>query len=206
VTYTVLTSGGDFAATEAGLASAFSTVVCGDVIQIQANITITGSWTLPLKNCSGNPIIVESNASTGNLPDATTRTNPTYTAFLPKLKSVGGGASTIYTTAATNGWTFRHIEFLPVPQGFNAIISIGDGQGQIDTYVEQPYDLVFDRVIVRGDPIHGQKRGWNLDGRNITITRSYCYDIMGVGQDAEGSDATFRKAAHLARRACQRRR
>jgi hypothetical protein len=48
---------------------------------------------------------------------------------------------------------------------------------------------VLDRVLVRGDPVRGQKRGLSLHGTGITVTRSHVSDFKLDGQEAQAVHA-----------------
>lgn len=167
------------------LAAAATAAVCGDTITMKAGEVFTASMTLPNKgDCSTNPITIKSDTSSSNLPAAGTRIDPTYSAFLPQLKAASGGNPAISFAAGANGYTFIGLEFQFNPQGQNDIIRVGESDSSQQFYADQPRNIVFDRVIVRGDAFQGQKRGIFLNGKNLTVKNSYIDRIRGVGQDA----------------------
>jgi hypothetical protein len=49
----------------------------------------------------------------------------------------------------------------------------------------QPVDVVLDRLLVRGHPAHGQKRGLSLHGSHIVVRRSHVSDFKLHGQDTQ---------------------
>src|SRR5690606_3473335 len=69
--------------------------------------------------------------------------------------------------------------------GQGDIVSLGDGSSAQDTLEEVPHHLILDRVYIHGDPLHGQKRGVQLNSAATTIVNSYIADIKAVGQDTQ---------------------
>ena len=41
----------------------------------------------------------------------------------------------------------------------------------------------FDRCTFLGDPVHGARRGWRVEGRDVTIVQCYADDIFRPGRD-----------------------
>ncbi len=61
------------------------------------------------------------------------------------------------------------------------LIALGDGSKAQNEATNLPGDLVLDRILVRGDPAKGQKRGIALNSAGTIIRNSYIGDIKAVG-------------------------
>jgi hypothetical protein len=178
-TYTVCASGCDFATVQAAVNAAGA----GDILELKANETFNETVTLPNKGALTSFITITSDAAAGNLPASGVRINPSFAAFLPKIRSARSGLPAIRTAKGANHYKFQYIDFPNVPGGFNAIFLIGDSSWQFSA--EEPSDFVIDQCWFHGDPIAGQKRGVEMNGKNITIWNSYVEKITAVGQDSQ---------------------
>jgi hypothetical protein len=65
------------------------------------------------------------------------------------------------------------------------MIALGDGSNAQRTIQAVPTEIVLDRVIVRGDPERGQKRGVALNSGSTIIRNSYFADIKTVAQESQ---------------------
>ncbi|HSK09348.1 MAG TPA: hypothetical protein VK911_07210, partial [Vicinamibacterales bacterium] len=65
------------------------------------------------------------------------------------------------------------------------IIALGSGGADQSTIGVVPHDLVLDRLLIRGDPVIGQKRGISLNSASTTITNSYIADCKAIGMDTQ---------------------
>lgn len=63
------------------------------------------------------------------------------------------------------------------------------GEGQQDKLSDVPTNIVYDRVLILGDPVNGQKRGLALNCADATVTDSYIAGIAAEGQDAQALGA-----------------
>lgn len=73
----------------------------------------------------------------------------------------------------------------PTGVSLNDIVTIGHADGSQVTVERAPQRIVFDQVLIAGDPILGAKRGIGLHGSEVTINRSWIWDIKRVGQDSQ---------------------
>lgn len=164
---------------------AINAAVAGDSVYFPANVKLTESITLPNKGILASYITITTDAASGSLPAANVRTGPSYDAFLGQLQSPGGGVSAIYFAAGANHYKFTHIHFWNVPAGFGDIVAFGASDSSQFLESQEPTDAIFDQIYMTGDPIAGQKRGFNVNGKRFTLTNSYIKDIKSVGQDSQ---------------------
>lgn len=103
-----------------------------------------------------------------------------------------------------NGYIIKLVRFMPNANQMgppirlgsdenstNIITAIGDATGNVQNLrSEQPSGLTLDRIIVRGDPIKGLKRGIGVHAKNVTVKNSWVYDIKQVGSDGQAISVT----------------
>ena len=154
----------------------------GDTIVLQAGVTYTGNFVLPAKNGT-RPIFIRTSSDDRRLPDADQRVDTSHADLLPKLKSPNT-EPILRTAPASSHWYIVTVEF--VGNGSNSdMIALGDGSNAQRDADMLPTDITFDRVLVRGDPERGQKRGIALNSGSTTIKNSYIADIKSVGQESQ---------------------
>lgn len=180
---TVKASGGTFTLSQ--LQNAIDAAVAGDTITIQADQRITGFFTLRNKGTLATPITITSDANPANLPAAGVRTGTAYAAFMPKIKSGGGGSPVIQTEPGANGYILRHLYFEHVPFGFENILNIGTNDSAQTFRSQQPFNITIDRCIGMGGDVCGQKRFAILHGANITVSNCYIDKIFSFGTDSQ---------------------
>jgi hypothetical protein len=71
------------------------------------------------------------------------------------------------------------------PNGHSGGTSIAIGSITETDETRQPWDVVMDRLLIRGHPVNGQKRGLSLHGSHITVIRSHISDMKLQGQDTQ---------------------
>ena len=154
----------------------------GDTLLLEPGATYVGSFVLPAKEGT-RPIVIRSAADVGRLPGATDRIGPEDAALLPKLKSPDTQPA-LRTAPGASRWQLLGIEF--VGNGLAGdLIALGDGSKAQADNDSVPSELVLDRVLVRGDPVRGQKRGIALNSASTTIRNSYIADIKAAGQESQ---------------------
>jgi hypothetical protein len=154
----------------------------GDTLLLQPGATYTGNFVLPDRG-GLRPITLRSGTSNSRLPDGATRIDPSHADLLPKLKSPNSQPA-LRTAPNARQWRILAIEF----QGTGVagdIIALGDGSSAQRDRNTIPRDLVLDRVLVRGDPERGQKRGISLNSGATIIRNSYVADIKSANQEAQ---------------------
>ena len=154
----------------------------GDIIVLEPRATFTGNFVLPVKD-GNRPIIIRTGTPDTRLPTSTGRIGPEHADLLPKLKSPNTQPA-LRTAPGTKGWRLLGIEFVGNGQAGD-LITLGDGSSAQNDRDQLPEDLLFDRVLVRGDPEKGQKRGIALNSGATTIRNSYIADIKALGQESQ---------------------
>ena len=154
----------------------------GDTVVLQAGATYTGNFVLPAKNGT-RPIFIRTSSEDRRLPGSDQRIDPNHTDLLPKLKSPNN-EPILRTVPGSSQWYIVAVEF--VGNGSSSdMIQLGDGSSAQRDADMLPHDITLDRVLVRGDPEQGQKRGIALNSGSTTIKNSYIADIKSVGQESQ---------------------
>ena len=164
------------------LQAAINAAQPGDVLMLQAGATFSGNFVLPVK--AGSDYITIRTAPSAELPDATSRIQPSHAPFLARIQSPNTAAA-LSTAPGSHHWRLLLLDFPATRQGYGEIMQIGDGSRAQNTLAMVPHDIEIDRVYVHGDPDFGQKRGIALNAANVTIRNSYISDIKAVGFDTQ---------------------
>lgn len=123
---------------------------------------------------------MRSSAPDSVLPGAGVRMTPAFAARLPKIRS-SNSAPALRTAAAAHHWRLQFLELPWTMLGYGEILRIGEG-GTLQTELSQvPYNIEIDRVYIHGSPLHGQKRGIAINGRNVIIRNSVHLRNQGGG-------------------------
>ena len=154
----------------------------GDIVVLEPRATFTGNFVLPLRDGS-RPIIIRTGTPDSRLPGSTGRIGPEHADLLPKLRSPNTQPA-LRTAPGTRGWRLLGIEFVGNGQAGD-IVTLGDGSNAQRDREDLPGDLLLDRVLMRGDPERGQKRGIALNSGATTIRNSYIADIKANGQESQ---------------------
>jgi hypothetical protein len=209
-TYSVCHSG----CTHPTINSAIAAAACGDKIQISTaqthfggdgNQTANNPVVLRYKNCAaGNPIVITSNRER-ELPAAGTRITPSYAdgatrvvplifnaAYGPILTADVGNAACGGKQVAcpAHDYTLLGLEFAGAAYGAVDFIAIGEtSSGSLEPLINSisdlPSNIIFDRVLVRSDPLQNTRRCITFDGVNMTIMNSW----IECGFDTGSSDS-----------------
>ena len=156
----------------------------GDAIELQAGATYVGNFVLPHKGPSTEYITIRTAGDGNQLPLPGVRVGPAASGRLAILKSPNT-TPVLRTAAAAHHWRLELLEFRSNARGYGEIISLGSGGSDQGTLSVVPHHLVLDRLLVRGDPVVGQKRGIGLNSASTTITNSHVSDCKGVGFDTQ---------------------
>jgi hypothetical protein len=155
----------------------------GDTIVLEAGATYVGNFVLPVKSGQGY-VTIRSSAPDALLPGEGVRINPSYAAYLPKLKSPTS-VPALSTEAGAHHYRLQFLEFLANAQGYGTIVALGDGSKMQNSLELVPHDLILDRVYIHGDVTLGQKRAIALNSAATTIVNSYISEIKAAGQDSQ---------------------
>jgi hypothetical protein len=167
---------------DADLQAAIDQARPGDTLLLQPGATYTGNFLLPDKGGT-RPITIRTGSNDQRLPDGSERIDPNHADLLPKLKTPNGQPA-LRTAPHASHWWIVAVEF----QGNGSagdIIQLGDGSSAQKDPETLPEDLLLDRVLVRGDPERGQKRGIALNSGSTTIRNSYIADIKATGVESQ---------------------
>ena len=151
----------------------------GQTVQLQAGATFDGNFVLPVKTGTAY-ITVRTSTPDGELPGSTTRVDPSYEPKLATIRSINA-LPALRTAAGAHHWRFLGLRFTTT--GASDVITLGDPLQRDRTLV--PTDLIFDRVLIRGDLTKGQKRGIALNSANTFIRNSYIDGIRVAGQETQ---------------------
>ncbi len=153
----------------------------GDVVEIEAGATFTGSVTLPNKPGS-DWITIRTSTPDADLPEGQ-RVGP---ADAPKLAKIVMPADTGPAIAFANGahhYRLIGIEVTPSPGVFiHSLIDVGSG---VSSAADVPHHVIVDRSFVHGDATAGSRRGVALGGAHVAIIDSYLSDFKEVGADSQ---------------------
>jgi hypothetical protein len=164
----------------ADLQAALDQAQPGQVVQLQAGATFDGNFVLPVKTGNGY-ITVRTSTPDSQLPGANTRVDLSHEPLLPTLRSLNAGPA-LRTAPGAHHWRLMGLRFTGT--GGGDVITLGDPVQRDRTLV--PSDLILDRIMIRGDPAKGQKRGIALNSASTHIRNSYIGGIRLAGQESQG--------------------
>jgi hypothetical protein len=153
----------------------------GDVLMLEPGAVFVGNFVLPAKE-GDEAITIRSAARDRDLPEAGARIGPEHESLLPTIESPNS-APALRTRAGARHWRILAIQFRAA--GGNDIVALGDGSRAQADYAGIPEDIVLDRVLIRGDPVRGQKRGIALNSGATVIQNSHIDRIMLAGQETQ---------------------
>jgi hypothetical protein len=157
----------------------------GDVIVLDAGVTYTGNFTLPVKSNPNQQWIYIESSALSSLPPPGTRVNPSNDAVnMPKIVTqnatsaitVPPGASHYrlvgleLTSASTHGCNLTLVP--PVNCWSFNLVYIGGVVGQT-----LPDSITIDRSYLHGSPTQDVRQGIIANGTNVAIVDSYVSDI-----------------------------
>jgi len=161
------------------LQAALDRATSGDIIEIQAGASYSGTITLPNKPLTDFVTIRSSAAA--SLP-AGKRVAPAQKSSMAMITAGTLTRPAIATAAGAHHYRFIGIEFGPTTRGMYNIIQIGSGDET--NAADLPHHIEFDRIYVHGDPTFGQRRGIAANGRFLSIRNSYISDIKQQGDES----------------------
>jgi hypothetical protein len=150
----------------------------GDTILLAPGATFVGNYVLPRKDGAQDVTV---RTATSSRPSPGTRIGPEASGSLARLRSPDTRPALV-TAPGAHHWRLQDLEFLANRNGAGEIIRLGVG-GQ--TAEEVPRDLVFERLLIRGDETSGQRRGIALNSASTTIRDSHISGIGARGQDSQ---------------------
>ncbi len=164
------------------LQAAIDAAAPGDVIEIEAGATFTGTFTLPNKPGS-DWITLRTSTPDPNLPPEGTRLTPADAAKLPKLILPADTGPVIAFAPGAHHYRLLGLELSPAPGVYiHSLIDIGASAA---TAADVPHHIVIDRSYLHGDATAGTRRAIALGGAHIGIVDSYLADFKEVGADSQ---------------------
>jgi hypothetical protein len=163
--------------TAAELQAALNRAAPGATIVLDAGVRFAGNFILPSRPAGAAAVTVTSSA---HVPPAGERIDPAVADLLATLVSTNN-QPVIDAATGVHGWNFIGLTFRATGGATNDIVRIGYGTEA--TAALYPSDVTFDRVVIRGDPRLGAKRGILANAHRITLVNSDIRDIFRAGQD-----------------------
>jgi hypothetical protein len=148
----------------------------GETILLAPGATYVGNFVLPRKD--GDSFITVRTDTPGR---EGTRIGPDASGRLARLRSPDTRPA-LTTARGAHHWRLQDLEFLANRNGSGEIIRLGVGGQTAD---EVPKEIVLERLLIRGDPTAGQRRGIALNSAATTIRDSYISGIGARGQDSQ---------------------
>ena len=154
----------------------------GDVILLEPGATYVGNFVLPV--LPGTVYItIRSAADPARFP-ANGRVAPEHAQWMPILRSPNG-APALATSQGTHHWRLQWLAFAGNANGIGDIITLGDGSEAQVNPGSIPSSFILDGLIIRGDPVNGQKRAIALNSGYTVIRNSDIRGIKARGQDSQ---------------------
>jgi hypothetical protein len=150
----------------------------GDTVLLAPGATFVGNFVLPRK-AGSEYITIRTDVAAGAVLQE--RIGPDDSGTLARLRS-GNVGPALETAPGAHHWRIEDLEFLANAGGIGEIIRLGRGSQHAG---EVPHDLVLQRLLIRGDPANGQKRGIALNSASTVVRGSYIAGIGVPGQDSQ---------------------
>ena len=161
------------------LQQALNQVQPGGTIRLARGATYTGSFTLPAKNGTDYILITTGGAA---IPGPNVRINPWFKPELATIRSATT-SSALSTAPGASYYRIVGVAFEANKNGSGDIIALGHADQTSLSAV--PHHIEFDRVVISGDPVVGQKRAIAANAAYVTIANSDIRDIKAAGQDSQ---------------------
>src|SRR5207253_1308148 len=128
---------------------------------------------------------IRSAAADASLPASGVRINPSYSGYLPRIRSTQNGPA-FKTVGAASNWRLLFLEILPsVSTSAANLLELGAVGAEQATLAAVPQHLVIDRCYIHGNPSWNQRRAIALNSGDTQIINSYISDIKGEMQDTQ---------------------
>lgn len=161
----------------ADLQAALNAAQPGTTLVLDAGARYVGNFQLPPQSPGGAAIVLTSSA---NVPPAGERVNAALVNALAIIETPNEDPAIAATTGAHN-YKFIGLTFKAGSPVVFDIVRLGIGT-ETDTTL-YPSGFEFDRVIIRGDPVGGAKRGILANAHDVTLINSDIRDIFRTVQD-----------------------
>jgi Fibronectin type III domain/Right handed beta helix region len=176
---------GKLVKTAVELQAALAAARPGDTILLQAGVTFVGNFVLPrVVEGATAYITIRSSAANSVLPSAGVRMTPAYAAQLPKLRSPNSSPA-ISAAPGAHHYKLQFLEIMANAAGAGDMIALGDGSSAQRSLEDVPYELVLDRLLLRGDRVFGQRRGIALNSASTSIINSHLSEMKAAKVSAQ---------------------
>ena len=153
----------------------------GDVIELEAGATFVGNFVLP-PQLEDEWLVIRSSAVDA-LPSHGERVDPSFLPSMPTL--VTPNAEPVITSPPgthlyrLEGLALRASSDVPLA---DALLAIGSTDEPVLT--SQAHDIVVDRCVILGDPVHGGPTGISFQATRSAIVGSHVADFKSTTLDA----------------------
>ena len=165
------------------LQTALNSAAPGDVVELAAGATFTGSFVLPKKTGSGWVWIRTS--AYGSLPARGTRVSPNNANLMAKIVSPNYAPAITFDTAAS----FYRLSGIEITTTVASTLLEQYGlvaMGTAATSLSQlPTDVVFDRCYIHGTPTGNVRRGIAMNSARTAVVDSYLSDFHETNTDTQ---------------------
>jgi hypothetical protein len=171
-----------FVAAGGNLQAALDAAQPGQIVELQAGATWTGSFTL--RNKVGNGWIYIRSSRYQELPPLGERVGPQHAHLMPKIVNQYQFEPALKTEAGAHHYRLIGIDFGSGAQDVGYVVKLGPVDNE--TSVNQlAHHITFDRVYIHGHANYSSKAGISANGRHIAIIDSHISEIHAVGQDSQ---------------------
>lgn len=171
--------------TGCGLQYALTNAALGDLIELPAGAVFDYFIDPPNKTGSGYVYVQTSGYASLPVPGG----RATRDTHLPAVATIKGVFSRTHAMQLKNGahhYRFVGVDFLADQAGgmYN-LVQHGLGNGADTSLASLPNNIIYDRCLFRGNPVHGTVRGLFGDGAFISLLGCSFYDFIMAGQDTQ---------------------
>jgi hypothetical protein len=163
----------------------------GDVIQLAAGATFTGTFVVPNKPTDATHWIVIRTSGYASLPASGTRIAPTDAANMAKIRTTTSDPALNFA----NGAKYYRLIGLEVDTDWTSqqdtqwvLVCLGRGHDcstDVTDVANLPHDIVLDRLYLHGTDTGNIRRGILGNAANIAVVDSYISNIHEIGADSQ---------------------
>lgn len=172
--------------TGCGFQYALNNAARGDIIELTADATYTGEFTLPEK--SGTGWIYIRTSAHASLPTARNRVGAANYSHMPTIRAPSGGSSLRAVKTASRAAYYRFVgcAFGTSGQFVSAVVQVGDSE---TTLGDIPHHIFFDRCSYVEEATVGTRRVFSLNGTHCAVFDGYYPGVTDYGGDSDSQVA-----------------
>lgn len=153
----------------------------GDILELEAGATFTGSFTLPRK--AETEWIHIRSSDHGALPSPGVRVGPSDAALMPKIVTPNGMPA-ISAAQGAHHYRFIGVEIRPADTVYaNNVVLLGSGTEASES--DLPHHIIFDRSYIHANPLEGTRRGIAMNGKSMAVMDSYLSGFKDTVVDSQ---------------------